>query len=142
MVKDRWDEARVKRWTKRGKVPGRSYLHAEGEKFSVAIAKGAEGNMKRRCQRVKLEPNSKRSHDKSTGKKREREANMQNLVCFIFCKLQRIMKLRLLKQRIWFFSIQLRQMHKFLLFYFQNRLRFEKTNIIIIYFTGLFGRKL
>lgn len=92
------------------------------------------------AKRVKLGPNSKRSHDKNTGQKTEREANMQNLECFIFYK-QRIMKLRLLKERIWFFSIQLRQMHKFILFYFQNRLSFEKINIIIIYFTGLFGRK-
>lgn len=56
--------------------------------------------MKRGCQRVKLGPNSKRSHEKNTGQKKEREANMQNLECFIFYKLQRIMKLRLLKERI------------------------------------------
>ena len=68
--------------------------------ISAAIAKGAEGNMKRGCQRVKLGPNSKRSHEKNTGQKKEREANMQNLECFIFYKLQRIMKLRLLNERI------------------------------------------
>lgn len=140
MVKDRWDEASIKRWAKRGKVPKRSYLHAEGEKFSAALQRVLKGIWTEDARDL-LGPNSKRSHDKNTGQKREREANMQNLECFIFYKQQWIMKLRLLKERIWLFSIQLRQMHTFLLFYFQSRLSFEEINIIIIYFTGLFGRK-